>query len=249
VVLEQPALEVGPPSSWDSLDGAIATLDQFDWLVLTSANGVESFLERLLAQGRDGRSLNHLQIAVVGRKTASTLQQRGLRADFIPPDFVADSLVEHFPGGDHLTGVRILFPRVETGGRDVLVAQLTAKGATVVEVNAYESRCPLAMEADVLTALQQQRVDMITFASSKTVQHFCQLLAQAAAQAGSSEVADWQSWLQFTRLVSIGPQTSQACCQYLGRVDLEAREYTLEGLVACILASEPTAVPSAHSPQ
>jgi uroporphyrinogen-III synthase len=89
-VIEMPALEIGPPSSWHSLDDAIANIISFDWLILTSTNGVEYFLERLFAQGGDARSLKDIKIAVVGEKTDQCLQTRGLRADYIPPNFVAD---------------------------------------------------------------------------------------------------------------------------------------------------------------
>ena len=236
MVLEVPALEIGPPSSWAPLDQAIATLDQFNWLILTSANGVTGFMDRLHHQGRDARSLGGLKIAVVGRKTASCLRQRGLEPDFIPPNYVADALADQFPDKTQLAGAQLLFPRVETGGRDVLVAQLTVQGANVVEVPAYESRCPAAMDPNIVSALNRHEVDGITFASSKTVRNFSQLLRQAGSpptQGGSPP--DWQQCLTATCLASIGPQTSQACIQYLGRVDLEAKEYTLEGLAEALI--------------
>jgi uroporphyrinogen III methyltransferase/synthase len=230
-VLEMPALEIRPPSSWAPLDGALADLDRYDWVILTSANGVAGFMDRLGHHGRDARALHTLKIAVVGRKTASSLQQYGLQPDFIPPDFVADTLADQFPDKDNLAGTTILFPRVETGGREILVTQLTAKGATVVEVPAYQSQCPAAMDPKIVDALCHQAIDVITFASSKTVTHFCHLFQQAlASEAHGPQSQDWQLYLQAICLASIGPQTSETCRQLLGRVDLEAREYTLEGL-------------------
>lgn len=229
-VLEMPALEIVPPSDWSELDAAIKTLEKFHWLILTSANGVNYFLERLMAQGKDVRSLSHLKIAVVGRKTAKVLEQRGLQADFTPPSYVADSLVEHFPQ-QNMEGVELLFPRVETGGREALVAQFTSKGAFVTEVPAYQSQCPASISPQVLEALQAQRVDVITFASSKTVQYFCQMLEQAA----SAEEHNGLQWIEKAQIASIGPQTSLTCEQLLGRVDLEATEFTLEGLLQNIL--------------
>ncbi|CAA9574875.1 Uroporphyrinogen-III methyltransferase / Uroporphyrinogen-III synthase [uncultured Synechococcales cyanobacterium] len=237
-VVEMPALEIGPPSSWLALDQAIAELQTFDWLILTSVNCVNYFVERLVAQGKDARALAGVQIAVVGKKTAANLRQKGLTADFIPPDFVADALVEFFPEKD-LTGTKILFPRVETGGRDTLVTGLTAKGAEVVEVPAYESRCPRKIAPSALDAIREQQVDVITFASSKTVQNFCQLLEQAEAVTNSLETLtgeNWQFLLSDVCVASIGPQTSEACRSLLGRVDVEAEEYTLEGLKAAIVS-------------
>lgn len=238
-VIEMPALEIGPPSSWSALDQAIAQLETFDWLILTSTNGVDYFFERLHHQSQDARSLAGIQIAVVGKKTALRLKQQGLKPDFVPPDFVADALVSHFPAGSDLTGTRILFPRVETGGRDTLVTGLVAKRAEVVEVPAYESRCPAVISPAALDALQGQSVDVITFASSKTVRNFCQLLDQAVSRLNAPEVGvpsnQWQAWLEKVCVASIGPQTSQACKTLLGRVDLEATEYTLEGLAQVII--------------
>lgn len=229
-VLEMPALEIVPPSSWDALDRAIANLEQFHWLILTSANGVNYFLERLLAQGKDVRSLSTLKIAVVGRKTAQALEHQGLQADFMPPSYVADSLIEHFPQ-QKMKELKFLFPRVETGGREALVAQFTNQGASVTEVPAYQSQCPSSISSPVLWALQTQRIDAITFASSKTVQYFCQILEQAASAKGQN----WLQWIENAQIVSIGPQTSLTCEQWLGRVDLEATEYTLEGLTQTLI--------------
>ncbi|PIG91881.1 uroporphyrinogen-III C-methyltransferase [Gloeocapsopsis sp. IPPAS B-1203] len=221
-VLEMPALEIGPPTSWEDLDRAIAHLGDFDWLILTSTNGVDYFFTRLATQGKDARALAGVKIAVVGEKTAHSLEEHGLQPDFIPPNFIADALIEHFP--EALLAKKVLFPRVETGGREVLVKEFTAKGAEVVEVAAYESRCPQTISPDALTALQQQVVDVITFASSKTVKNFCQLLA---SHGGAN--------LDSVRIASIGPLTSKACQQQFGRVDIEAEEYTLEGLTQAIV--------------
>jgi uroporphyrinogen-III synthase len=128
---------------------------------------VDYFFERLATQIRDIRALAGLKIAVIGDKTAYKLEQRGLQPDFVPPEFVADSLASHFPGS--LQGASVLFPRVESGGRDVLVKDFSDRGAAVTEVAAYQSRCPEAIAPEALTALQTRTVDVITFASAKTV--------------------------------------------------------------------------------
>lgn len=225
-VLDLPALEIRPPSSWAAVDQALENLDGFHWLVLTSANAVNFFLDRLLEQGYDLRQLAHLNLAVVGKKTARVLRERGLKADFIPDNYVADALVESFPMP--LSGLRILFPRVETGGRDVLVKEFSAQGAIVTEVAAYESGCPGTMPAAAVAVLQQKQVDTITFASSKTVRHFKQLMM---AQFGDT----WMGMLEGVAIASIGPQTSKTCHEDLGRVDIEATTYTLDGLTEAIV--------------
>ena len=226
-VVEMPALEITPPASWQDLDEAIANLSQFQWLILTSANGVNYFFDRLETLGYDARALSGVKIAVVGRKTATVLQGRQLNADFIPPNYVADSLVANFP--EQLAGQKLLFPRVETGGREVLITELSSQGASVIEVAAYQSKCPTQIDRKAWQALQQQQIDVVTFASSKTVKNFYELIKQYST---SLDTVD--SLLANICIASIGPQTSKTCQKLLGRVDIEAAEYTLEGLTTAI---------------
>lgn len=226
-VIEMPALVITPPSSWKDLDRAIANIAQYNWLILTSANGVNYFCDRLTALGKDARALGRIKIAVVGKKTAAVLQQKNLQPDFIPPDYVADSLVENFP--EALSNQKILFPRVETGGREILMQELSDRGAEITEVAAYQSKCPDLIDKIAWEALQQGKIDIITFASSKTVANFYHLIQQQLTS--ESEI---ESMLKNVCIASIGPQTSQTCHELLGRVDLEAEEYTLEGLTAAI---------------
>ncbi len=243
-VVETPALEIRPPSSWNDLDRALTALDEFDWLVLASANGVECFCERLRAKGLDARALAGLKIAVVGRKTAAVLGQQGLKPDFVPANFVADALVDEFP--EPIAGRRFLFPRVESGGRETLVEAIAACGGEAIEVAAYESGCPATLAPTARADLAAGRIDAITFASSKTVRNFSRLVASAGLEKHLSGIC----------LASIGPQTSQACRETFGRVDLEAAEYTLEGLANALAtwatratrATRATAADSAVTP-
>ncbi len=225
-VVEMPALEITAPSSWEKLDQAIEKIAEFNWLILTSANGVEYFFERIKELGKDIRILGNIKIAVVGKKTAATLEKYHLKPDFIPPNFVADSLIQHFP--DNLANLKILFPRVESGGRDVLVKELTQTGAKIVEVPAYQSGCPQKLDPQILEQFQKNKLDIVTFASSKTVQNFVTLMT-------SSGEINLENLLKNVKIASIGPQTSQTCQELLGRVDIEAEEYTLEGLTTAII--------------
>ncbi|MEH2467371.1 uroporphyrinogen-III C-methyltransferase [Nostoc sp.] len=226
-VIEMPTLEIGPPSSWEALDDAIAHLSDFDWLILTSTNGIDYFFARLIAQGKDTRALAGVKIAVVGEKTAHSLKQHSLQPDFIPPNFIADSLVENFP--EKLDGKKVLFPRVESGGREVLVKELTFKGAKVIEVAAYQSCCPSSIPLEAELAFQNRKIDVITFASSKTVQFFCQLTNNIFPSNDASQL------LKGVSIASIGPQTSKTCHALFGRVDIEAEEYTLDGLTQAMI--------------
>lgn len=228
-VIEMPALEIAPPSSWEALDNAIANLSNFHWLIVSSVNCVDYFFERLITKGKDIRALSNLKIAVVGEKTARSLKKRCLQPDFIPPSFIADSLVEHFP--EELTDKKILIPRVESGGREILVKALTSKGAQVLEVAAYQSCCPQDVPPSAQLALQSGAVDVITFASSKTVTFFYELAEKIFAENTEGTQSSLVTHcLEGVCIASIGPQTSKTCNSLIGRVDVEAQEHTLDGL-------------------
>ncbi len=218
-VIEMPTIAIIPPSSWTPLDQAIANLKSLDWLILTSANAVTYFFKRLQAQHLDSRSLGGIQIAVVGLKTAAVLSHYGIKPDLVPDEFVADALLDVWP---QTTPQKVLFPRVESGGRDSLVKGLRDLNADVIEVAAYQSVCPDHIDPSSLRALTSERVDILTFASSKTVKHFQQLL-----QAQHFDFAK----LAKTTIAAIGPQTAKTCVEVLGRVDRIPTEYTLERLV------------------
>jgi len=228
-VIDLPALVITPPDHWGPLDDALAELDSFHWIVFSSANGVEAVEQRLARRGSGlARRPAGLRLAAVGRKTARCLEEIGVPADFVPPAFVADSLIEHFPVSGW--GLRLLLPRVQSGGRTVLAEAFGEAGARVVEVAAYETRCPDGLPSDALAALSQGRLDALTFSSAKTVSHTVQLLRQSFGD-------DWPLCLAHTRVVSIGPQTSARCRELLGRVDAEASPHDLEGLVAACEAA------------
>jgi uroporphyrinogen-III synthase len=223
-VLDLPALVVTPPDSWGPLDDALEELADFHWLVFSSSNGVEAVDQRLRRRGTSlARRPTGVRLAAVGRKTAQLLEQLGAPADFVPPAFVADSLVEHFPVSGW--GLRLLLPRVQSGGRTLLAEAFAAAGSRVVEVPAYETRCPQGLPSATMAALEQGQLDAITFSSGKTVSHTARLLEEAFGE-------PWQERLDGVAIVSIGPQTSERCRQLLGRMDAEASPHDLDGLLA-----------------
>ena len=223
-VIELPALVVGPPDDWEPLDAALQELERFHWLIFSSANGVDAVrqrLDRLHRRLEPGPAWPRL--AAVGRKTALAIQRQGWPTPFVPPDFVADSLLAGFP--ESVRGRRLLLPRVQSGGRPLLAERFRRQGAAVVEAPAYESRCPTTVPAAAAAALALGPVDVITFTSSKIVRNTVALLA---AHLGHR----WQERLAGPKVVSIGPETSRTCRALLGRVDAEANPHHMEALVA-----------------
>ena len=137
-VLDLPALVIGPPDEWAPLDDALQDLENFHWVIFSSSNGVMAVEQRLQLIGTSLAGLSKsFKVAAVGRKTARLLESRDVIPDFVPPKFSADSLIKHFPVP--ALGLRILIPRVQTGGRNLLFQELSSAGASVIEVPAYES--------------------------------------------------------------------------------------------------------------
>ncbi len=226
-VIALPALVITPPSTWEPLDQALEVWEKFDWIIFSSANGVRSVAKRLEIIGRNIlKRPENLKIAAVGSKTAEVLKDLGALVDFVPPDFVAESLLEHFP--DSGSDSKLLIPRVESGGRKVLSETFMQKGFQVVEVPAYESCCPKSLPKIAFRAILERKVDAIAFTSGKTALHTAKLLNQ---EFGS----DWLKIIDSVKLVSIGPQTTLVCKKYFFRLDNEATPHDLEGLIqACI---------------
>ncbi len=226
-VLDLPALVIGPPDTWHPLDQSLTELAVFDWLIFSSSNGVNALEERLNRLGDTlANRANNVKVAAVGQKTAFTLEKLGVIANFVPPNFVADSLIQHFP--DSPRGLKILIPRVQTGGRPVLSEAFRKAGALVVEVAAYESSCPEVIPEVTASAFLNNEVDAIAFTSGKTAMHTAQLFSKRFGE-------DWKLYLKHVNLISIGPQTSKTCKKYFSRVDQEADPHDLNGLiVACI---------------
>jgi uroporphyrinogen III methyltransferase / synthase len=212
-VLELPAITV------EAIDVTLPDLDDYSWLVFTSANGFDAFFARGLdAAGLDARSLARLRIAVVGPGTDQALRARGIRADLVPQRAVAESLVDAFPE-PRTHGERVLVARAERG-RDVLPDGLSARGFAVDTLPVYRTVKALADPA-MLERLRGGRVDAITFTSSSTVENLCDAVGS---------VPDPQP-----TVVSIGPVTSDTARQRGLRVDAEAEPHTIDGLVSALL--------------
>jgi len=148
------------------------------------------------------------------------------KISFVPPSFVADSLIEHFP--QNQTGLKLLIPRVQTGGRSILSDSFKLNGAEVTEVAAYESSCPQDIPQKTIDALNSGKIDIIAFTSGKTVINTVSLLKKHFG-------ANWLKLIEKIKIVSIGPQTSNSCEKLIRKPDKEANPHDLDGLLKSCL--------------
>jgi uroporphyrinogen III methyltransferase / synthase len=218
-----PTLEFRDPESWQPLDDAIRGIEKFDYLLVTSVNGVRSFMGRLAAVGRDARDLKGVAIGAIGPATAAELARSGVKADFVPHEYRAEGLLESLESRD-LKGKRFLIPRAKVA-RDLVPRTLVERGARVEVVEAYQTAAPRIPAAE-LRAMLTPAPDAITFTSSSTAAHFAQMLGEAPIGAMLSGVM----------IASIGPVTSETLRKLGLKVDIEAPESTIPGLVQALAA-------------
>jgi uroporphyrinogen III methyltransferase/synthase len=228
-----PAIAIVPPTDYTALDTAIAHLDTYDRLIVTSANGVRALLGRMAELGRDVGALTRLSIGAIGPATARALDEYRLRAGFVPTVYVAEAILDEI--GD-VAGQRILLPRADIA-REALAVGLRAKGALVDEIAAYRT-VPGDGARELVAQLQRQQIDAVTFTSSSTVRYLLDGLEAAGLE---RDVA--RALLQRSTIACIGPITAATAHAEGLRVDVEAREYTGEGLVVALVEwFEPTTV-------
>jgi len=226
-VFDLPSLIIGPPDDWGPLDDALKKIDKFDWIIFSSANGVRNVEKRMKQIDLSLSTISKtIKIAAVGRKTASLLSDMDVKISFVPPTFVADSLVEHFPQTQK--GLKLFIPRVQTGGRSILSDSFKSKGAKVTEVSAYESSCPQFIPQETINALNSSEIDIIAFTSGKTVINTVSLLKKYFGE-------DWLKLIKKIKIVSIGPQTSMSCEKLIRKPDREANPHDLDGLLKSCL--------------
>jgi uroporphyrinogen III methyltransferase / synthase len=219
----RPALSIGPPPEPERLRQAVLALGSYDWVVFTSANGVEASMAVVRELERDARLFGAARLAVIGEKTAHALEALGLTPDLVAPEYVAESLAERLLGrtkaGDRLLLLRAL------EAREVLPDTLRAAGRVVDVVPAYETAAVTGEDLDALRRALRGEVDVVLFTSSSMV------LAIASAL-GASAAAE----LAGLTAVSIGPVTSATCLRLGIRVDVEAKVHTVDGALDALEA-------------
>jgi uroporphyrinogen-III synthase len=244
-VIEIPFIEIRRPKSFKPLDSAVKNLHDYDWLILTSVNGVEAMWQRMdklkidfkdVREGRESTRVAHskkrtpalpakvLHIAAIGPATKKAIEQRGAKVDVVPKEYVAESVVRSLRR--RVRGKRVLLVRAKVA-RDVIPSELRKAGAHVDVVEAYETVVPRASRTRLRNVLanERRRPHVITFTSSSTVRNFVALQGKP------------NSRLAGIRMASIGPVTSSTLREVGLRADIAAKEFTIPGLVEAIRQS------------
>ena len=204
-VIECPTIQIVPPKTWKPVDDAIRRLTTYHWLLFTSANAIEQFMDRM------GNRRPATRIAVVGSATAAKLDEWGLKPTIVPQEFRAEGLLAAFP--ENLVGTRILFPRAEVA-RELLPEELRRRGATVDIVTVY--RTVRAISGNIGEILESERVDCIVFTSPSTIPD------------------DLHSLPAGTALAVIGPVTREAAHLLGLKPDIVPGQSTIPSLVTAI---------------
>jgi len=220
-VVEFPVIRIVPPADTTGLDAAIHTLanqQPYDWVIFTSANGVELFIKQLFDLGLDVRAMGRAKLTAIGPVTAAALERYGLRVDYVPSEFVAEAVVRDFP--EDPSGKKVLLARAKQA-REVLPEKLRELGAEVEVAAVYETMLEDSDAAEIRRMLDAGEIDAVTFTSSSTVKNFVSL-AGGPALPGTVTVA------------CIGPVTAETARGLGLKVDIVAEEYTIDGLVEAL---------------
>ncbi len=231
-VVAVPTIRVVPPEDPGPVQAALAGLDRFDWVVLTSANGVEAFFAALAAHNRDSRALAGRRVAVVGDETARALAAHGVTADLVPEASHAEGLADAM-GQAGVKGKTVLLAQA-AGARKVLGERLGEAGAEVTAAALYRTVVPEA-DAAALAVLAGGPVHYATFTSGSTVRNLREILGPEG----------FAKTLATARIVAIGPVTARAARDAGLTVHIQPDDPGVAALVAAICSD---AVPSQGSP-
>ncbi len=221
-VLECPVIKTVPPDNVGPLDEATVEIRNYQWVVFTSANGVDAFFAALYDNGLDCRRLWSVNICAIGPATAERLKANGLVADLISEKFTAKSVADSFLQKGDIAGQNILLPQADIA-RQMLKELFEAMDANVTAVTAYQTVIDDSSQPTIIEALKMDNVNWITFTSPSTVQNFLEL-------AGKHSPIN-----KNIKLASIGPVTSKIIKKKGLEVHAEAAEHTIDGLVEAIV--------------
>ena len=216
------SIAIRPIEDTTALDASLRTLDEYDWIVLTSANGVRAVAERMRALGVEWQARRLARIAVIGPATARALEETGATPDLLPQHFIAEGILDDLA---NVAGQRILLLRADIA-RKTLADELRLRGAEVDEVAAYRTELAPIPRGAIEEVFVRDHMDAVTFTSPSTVHGLVRGLREAGIEPLRA--------LDRTALCAIGPITASALREYGLEPTIVADEYTTVGLVAAM---------------
>ena len=218
-VYELPTIRVEPPENLMDFGELVRDAFQYDWLIFTSANGVDAFFDMFYRLYVDARSIGNVKIAAIGPATAQRIKHFHLSVDVQPKEFIAEAIIDGLLEFGSVENLKILVVRAQ-GAREVLPKRLTELGAIVDQAIAYRTVPETNNPSGALERFQAEGADLVTFTSSSTVENFLALKLP---------------WPPQMKTASIGPITSETMRKHGLAVDVEAAQYDVDGLVGAVL--------------
>ena len=226
-VLEVPTIKLEPPTRREEIVDALLELNSYDWLVFTSPNGVTKFFEYFFKRFHDMRDLGGARIAAVGPATANNLKELHLQVDLMPDEALGVEIAKAFAKFETIENLKICLLRAEVANRELPEA-LEALGAIVDDVACYRTVPETEDATGAAASLLEQGADWVAFTSGSTVVHF---------HARFDLPALLQKFPQL-KTAAIGPETSKALAVLGLQPTVEAKQHTIDGLVAALLAAQ-----------
>ncbi len=222
-VLEIPTIKIGEPTDRHNITDALLELNSYDWLVFTSVNGVTTFFDYFFKAFEDARDLGGARIAAIGPATAAKVREYRLKVDLMPEVATAEKMAKAFQKFQTLENLKILLLRAEIANPE-LPEKLTELGAIVDDIACYKTSRESEDMNGAAAKLTESGADWILFTSASTVENF-----QARFN-----LPELQKKFPQIKLASIGPETSKAIKALGLKPTIEAKEHTIEGLVAAL---------------
>jgi uroporphyrinogen III methyltransferase/synthase len=218
-VYELPTIRIEPPSNLREFAELVRDAYQYDWLILTSPNGVDAFFDMFYRLYSDARNIGNVKIAAIGPATAQRIKEFHLSVDLEPKEFIAEGIIAALEEFGSVENLKFLLARAE-GARDILPKRLSELGAIVDEAIAYRTVPETIDVTGAMDRFRSEGADLVTFTSSSTVENFLALKLP---------------WPKSAKTASIGPITSETMRAHGLSVDVEAARYDIDGLIAAIL--------------
>ncbi len=220
-ILYYPTIEIKGPVINEEVRNTLASPERYEWIFFTSKNGVNYFFQALKLFNLDIRRFSHIKFGVIGNATGSTLQEHGIKPDYMPVSFTTAEMVDGFL--EKIRGEKsILLPRADIATEEMVV-RLEKAGHRVKNISIYRTVLPVAFDGEYLCShIKERSLDLLTFTSPSTVRNLYMILEDEIEKIREIPAA------------CIGPVTAREAEKLGFRVEIAAEEHSIKGLVEAI---------------